>query len=426
MFTMVRSFRATMRSHTATHSASVSGAVVIYGFIYLHAHIESLSPHGLNTGFFLLIFLIFFFLSFEHTFQSLIIMTSESVKMLYNHVVFEVDDVVSAEEWKCASCNKKDGLLPHLCVDPVEFSCCGTLKCFGCVTNTTPAQKCGNAECSEDCSSLPSATFNRSAVCSRQVLKVHVACPVNCGWHGPLVDVSTEFGKHFAEAHGTPSDDSKLSATAAILIPKCAAGCGVRVPEGFVQQHLLHRCTTLQMFMAKKHDFEADTDTGSTRLPMQFMRSGSTKPGAGWNEYVQDRVQAGTSVFIDVDTRAAGFSTFSSKKCRVQYTTSLSGGTDHWRLVGGSATYRIPGKAWSEGFRLYVCQKDLCKPLTVKNMQDWFIGVNWIGTCTMLSDDCDDDGYSPTYSGISSDLAKYGKSESEVVGTTAVAVAVPK
>ena len=92
--------------------------------------------------------------------------------------------------------------------------------------------------------------------------------------------------------------------------------------------------------------------------------AGSTPRGtkAPWKQF------GSHSLFIDVDTSAAGFAT------TPHYVTALNGYHSHWRTVGAHSLY-TPS---STGFRVYLLYE--LSTITVKEAQQWDWSINWIGS----------------------------------------------
>jgi hypothetical protein len=91
--------------------------------------------------------------------------------------------------------------------------------------------------------------------------------------------------------------------------------------------------------------------------------AGRTPPGGtAWQVY------GATGIFVDVDTRAAGFTQ------TPVYVTSIGGNSSHWATIGGSSVY----SASNVGFRIYVRWADnsALAPATA-NQNAWHI--EWIG-----------------------------------------------
>jgi len=93
----------------------------------------------------------------------------------------------------------------------------------------------------------------------------------------------------------------------------------------------------------------------------QRIRCGSTTSSA-WKKY------SSSGVFVDVDTKSAGFSSTPT------YVASLAGSTHHWATTGGSSIYN-PTK---DGFRIYVRWAD-GKPLTPADAKRTGWHVTWVG-----------------------------------------------
>lgn len=94
----------------------------------------------------------------------------------------------------------------------------------------------------------------------------------------------------------------------------------------------------------------------------QRIASGSTTPGAGWQQYLC------CGLYIDVDTSAANFSG------QPTYTISVGGAGDQWALTGTSSIY----SPTATGFRVYIRFSNgtsMTPADATANL--WY--VNWIG-----------------------------------------------
>ena len=96
--------------------------------------------------------------------------------------------------------------------------------------------------------------------------------------------------------------------------------------------------------------------------------SGRTTPGAtNW------QVQRSTTIYVDVDTSAAGFTT------TPVYVTSIGGDTNHWRTAGGSSVYA----ATATGFRVFLRWDTISvnqEALTPADANNYKWHINWIGS----------------------------------------------
>jgi hypothetical protein len=91
--------------------------------------------------------------------------------------------------------------------------------------------------------------------------------------------------------------------------------------------------------------------------------AGQSDPGVGWQDYA-----AGAGLFIDVDTRAAGFT------ATPIYITCLGGTSGHWELTGGGAVYTPT----PTGFRIYI-RRSAGTKLTPADATAAGWHVKWIG-----------------------------------------------
>ncbi len=96
--------------------------------------------------------------------------------------------------------------------------------------------------------------------------------------------------------------------------------------------------------------------------------SGRTTPGAtNW------QVERSTTIYVDVDTSAAGFTT------TPVYVTSIGGDTNHWRTAGGSSVYA----ATATGFRVFLRWDTISvnqEALTPADANNYKWHINWIGS----------------------------------------------
>jgi hypothetical protein len=96
--------------------------------------------------------------------------------------------------------------------------------------------------------------------------------------------------------------------------------------------------------------------------------SGRTTPGAtNW------QAERSTTIYVDVDTSAAGFTT------TPVYVTSIGGDSNHWRTTGGSSVYA----ATATGFRVFLRWDRISvneEALTPADANNYKWHINWIGS----------------------------------------------
>ena len=95
--------------------------------------------------------------------------------------------------------------------------------------------------------------------------------------------------------------------------------------------------------------------------------AGSTDWGQGWKQYAQDGQK---TVYIEVDTSAAGFSS------TPVYVISLTGSYNMYLANGGAnGVY----SSTPNGFSVYICRFDDQDLPVATVINEWLWGINWIG-----------------------------------------------